>query len=156
MCHRFEGCRDLRDIPSAWLRPFDPLKKNALLRIAVLVGVKDIATLLEYPAGNPRHQSGSVRSVKQSNNRQSPHLGARNVPDQIGSRNHDWRASLTNHCKRRLQPLPLARHAGKDWSLRLRIRRLITIQGPESRCLILQLLNSCLKDLRRIRLGRDF
>jgi hypothetical protein len=68
MCHRFEGCRHLRDIPSARLRPFHPLEKNVLFRIAVLVGVKDIATLLENPAGNPRYQSRSVRSVQQSNN----------------------------------------------------------------------------------------
>jgi hypothetical protein len=44
------------------------LEKNVLFRIAVLVGVKDIATLLENPAGNPRYQSRSVRSVQQSNN----------------------------------------------------------------------------------------
>jgi hypothetical protein len=55
----------------------------------VLVGVKDIATLLEDPARNPRHQSGSIRSVKQCNNRQSPHLGAQNIPDRVGFRKRD-------------------------------------------------------------------
>jgi hypothetical protein len=44
------------------------LEKNIFLRVPVLVGVKDIATLLENPAGNPRYQSRSVRSVQQSNN----------------------------------------------------------------------------------------
>jgi hypothetical protein len=30
----------------------------------MLVGMEDIAALVENPAGNPRHQSGSVRSVQ--------------------------------------------------------------------------------------------
>jgi hypothetical protein len=62
------------------VRPFDPLEKNSFLCISVLVGVKDVATLLENPAGNTRHQAGSVRSVKESNDRESLHLsGVPNV-----------------------------------------------------------------------------
>jgi hypothetical protein len=49
------------------LRPFDPLEKNSLLRISVLVGVKDVAALLENPAGYTRHQARSVWSMKESN-----------------------------------------------------------------------------------------
>jgi hypothetical protein len=68
MGHLFEGSRDPSDLRcGGWLRPFNPLEKNSLLRISVLVGVKDVAALLENPAGHTRHQARSVWSMKESN-----------------------------------------------------------------------------------------
>jgi hypothetical protein len=54
--HRFKGRHDPMGIRhAARLRPLHPLKKNILFCISVLVGVEDVATLLENPAGDPRY-----------------------------------------------------------------------------------------------------
>jgi hypothetical protein len=68
--HRSEGGSDLRDFHGASrLSPLHSLKKNVLFGIPVLVGVQDIATLLENPTGYSRYQPGSIRSVQERDDR---------------------------------------------------------------------------------------
>jgi hypothetical protein len=68
--HRSEGGRDLRDFQGAFrLRPLHSLKENVLFGIPVLVGVQDIAALLENPTCYSSYQPWPIRSVQKRDDR---------------------------------------------------------------------------------------
>jgi hypothetical protein len=49
--------------------PLDALEEDPRLGVAVLVGVQDVATPLEDPAGDARHEARLIRAMQQRNER---------------------------------------------------------------------------------------